>query len=449
MLTASTPTSRTDNKEYPATWTVEGGGTGQRQEGNGRTVADKWNIAGQPMATTISFRVDLTGALFIALRGAQLASVGAMNGQSVAHSINGNAPDQQTSVRLNVEEYRFPLIRENDATKTSIAGSSVPVTIGNIAPGQPPRTVSTATCSWNFVRGGQAPPPPSSGRSITREQAAPLSPVSGLNLPGTPAQPATTTFPGGSATATPAPRTPTPVLIGIAHSNHLEVTFEWRMPTAYANYTQWPTGFLVQGAGLPPEGRTRGLGGYKYDPVWGWITITNLPAGNQSWVVTPYWGSPNGLDTSTGLRVSATIAPWTNTPGQPPTGVRVQPAINHDIVAGTCQVSILVTWSPVPGATAYTVSDGTVPLVTMPLTTYPYIYRKDRMKLTDVVSSSMLAALYEAFQSQYSNQPQFRRGVSITVTAHFPDRPPGVSAPVPSAFSIFPCSDGRNFPSDP
>ena len=104
-LTASTPTSGTDIKEYPATWTVVGGGTGQRQEGNGRTVADKWNTSGQPMSTTISFRVDLTGALIIALRGAQLASVGAMTGQSVARSSNGNVPDQQTSLRLNVDEY--------------------------------------------------------------------------------------------------------------------------------------------------------------------------------------------------------------------------------------------------------------------------------------------------------------------------------------------------------
>ena len=108
MLTAPTPTSGTDIKEYPATWTVVGGGTGQRQEGVGRTVADKWNTSGQPMPTTISFRVDLTGALFIALRGAQLASLGAMTGQSVAHSTSGNAPDQQTTMRpLNVDEYRF------------------------------------------------------------------------------------------------------------------------------------------------------------------------------------------------------------------------------------------------------------------------------------------------------------------------------------------------------
>jgi hypothetical protein len=181
-LTASTPTSGTDIKEYPATWTVVGGGTGQRQEGIGRTVADKWNTSGQPMSTTISFRVDLTGALFIALRGAQLASVGATTGQSVAQSTN--APGQQTSIRLSVDEYRFPLIRD-DATKTGIAGSSGPVAIGNIAPGQPPRTVSTAACSWNFVRGGEAPPPPTSGRSMTRDQAAPVSPVSGLTLPGT------------------------------------------------------------------------------------------------------------------------------------------------------------------------------------------------------------------------------------------------------------------------
>jgi hypothetical protein len=221
------------------------------------------------------------------------------------------------------------------------------------------------------------------------------------------------------------------------------------MPTAYANYTQWPTGFLVLGAGLPPGGKTVGRGGYKYDPVWGWITISNLPPGNQSWVITPYWGSPNGLDTSTGLRVAATIAPWTNTPGLPPTGIRVQPAINHDIIAKTCTVSILVTWAAVPGATGYTVYDGTVPLVTMPLTTYPYIYRQGQTKLTDVVEGAMLSALYEAFQSQYANQPQFRRGVSIRVAAHFTDRPDGVSAPVPSTFSIFPCSDGRRFPSDP
>ena len=73
-LTASSSTSGTDIKEYPATWTVVGGGTGQRQEGTGRTVSDKWNTSGQPMSTTISFRVDLTGALFIGLRSAQLAS---------------------------------------------------------------------------------------------------------------------------------------------------------------------------------------------------------------------------------------------------------------------------------------------------------------------------------------------------------------------------------------
>ena len=211
VLTASTPTSGTDIKEYPVTWTVVGGGTGQRQEGNGRTVADKWNTSGQPMSTTISFRVDLAGALYIALRGGQLASVGATTGQSVAHSTNGNARDQQTSMLpLNVEEYRFPLIRD-DATRTSITGSSGPVTVGNIAPGQPPRTVSTAACSWNFVRGGGAPPPPPTGRSITRDQAAPLSPVSGLNLPSTvlPPPPGTSagpnTPPPGVATPTPPP----------------------------------------------------------------------------------------------------------------------------------------------------------------------------------------------------------------------------------------------------
>src|SRR5262245_33462580 len=117
ILTSSTPTSGTDIKEYPATWSVAGGGTGTRQEGNGRTVSDKWNTAGQPMSTTISFRVDLTGTLIIALRADQLSSVGATTGMSVAHSTNGNAPDQTTQPpALTVQEFRFPLIRD-DGTK--------------------------------------------------------------------------------------------------------------------------------------------------------------------------------------------------------------------------------------------------------------------------------------------------------------------------------------------
>ena len=629
VLTASTPASGTDIKEYPVTWTVAGGGTGTRQEGNGRTVADKWNTTGQPMSTTISFRVDLAGTLIIALRAAQLSSVGATTGMSVAHSTNGNAPDQTTqTLPLAVEEFRFPAIRD-DGTKTSITGSFGPTPIPSVASGQPPRTVSTATCSWNLVRGGAAPPPPRGVREqlgLPREgpvltgRTPPISaggsvPVSVANVPAqatagptptianVPAQatagPPTTTQAGlpptlaptapPAATKVPAtitgltadpgpckltgpvmvpaqvvvtpgsvqlvwqgdafsrafatnrilsdveytvrrtdlggaalvgsvrkggggfgyyadasatwaseqsnisglpvgpmsflhrakfddsrsyvytvtashfhydvvqvpgnpfpinaqvadgcgitefrvtpPKIQTPVLTS-ASTARGGVTIAWKMPS-----DQQQTGFLVLGAGLPSEGRTAGCCG---------IQIANVPTGSQSWLIAPYWDTPEGrmINASAGLRVTQTIAPWTDTPGLPPTGINVKSFPTSDPVAGSCFVNMQINWAPVPGSTGYTVYvEGGPTSPRIPLTTFSFNYREGQMALSDLGKAVVLGPI-----SDYASSPQFTRGVSVKVAASFGDRPDGMSAPVPYSFSTFPCSDGRNFPSDP
>jgi hypothetical protein len=130
--------------------------------------------------------------------------------------MGGNAPPQQSAIAYYVDEWPFPAIQSVGSSAT-IIGSSPPRTLpASFAPGQPPGTSSTGTCSWHFIRGGTAPPPtPSPGAPSQRvgmkpESPAPNNPTSSASLPVTraggsaqnppsPPQPTTTVAPGGQA----------------------------------------------------------------------------------------------------------------------------------------------------------------------------------------------------------------------------------------------------------
>ena len=151
------------------------------------------------------------------------------------------------------------------------------------------------------------------------------------------------------------------------------------------------------------------------------------------------------INAGAGLRVTQTIAPWTDTPGLPPTGINVKSFPTSDPIAGTCFVNMQINWAPVPGSTGYTVYvEGGPTTPRIPLTTFSFNYRDGQMKLSDLGKAVVLAPI-----SDYASRPEFQRGFSVRVAASFSDRPDGMSAPVPYSFSTFPCSDGRNFPSDP
>ncbi len=208
MLTGTTPTSGTDIKVYPATWTVSGGGSSQRNQGAGRTTTDSWVTAGRAMPDTITFRVDANGVLHIA-SPAGLRSTDAINGTRVAQSTNGNAPAQTTAIAMYVDEWQpFPDIQDV-ATKTVIAEAATPRAINvSIAPGPaPPGTATTVACSWNFVRGGAATPPPAA-RSLSQQLGLkPPAPIEVAAVTGA-SQPTTTTAaPAGMMTATASPTT--------------------------------------------------------------------------------------------------------------------------------------------------------------------------------------------------------------------------------------------------
>jgi hypothetical protein len=226
------------------------------------------------------------------------------------------------------------------------------------------------------------------------------------------------------------------------------VTIEWKKPDEL-RVPYGENGFLVFGPGLPSEGAAVRVVFSNQAPCCT-LQIANLPAGSQSWLIVPYWSGAGSqyqraFDVSTGLRVTANVAPWSSTPGPPPTGIVLQAIQASNVINATCSVTIKVTWAPVPGATGYVVHNESGPLGSpSPFTTFSFNYRQENMRLSDLGKAAVLAPI-----SDYANAPQFRRGVQVKVAAIFPDRADGVSAFVPLTFSTFPCWDGRNFPSDP
>ena len=222
------------------------------------------------------------------------------------------------------------------------------------------------------------------------------------------------------------PRIQTPVLSN-ASTARGGVAIDWKMPS-----DQQQTGFLVLGAGLPTDGKTV--------PCCS-VQLGDLPAGSQSWLIAPFWDTPEGrvINASTGLRVTQTIAPWTSTPGPAPAGIKALAFPDSNPITNSCSVRIDVNWAPVPGTTGYTVyNDGAAISPRIPLTTLSFFYKQGGLRLSDLVQGALLSAL----GSDYTNGPRFKRGVNITVISSFGDRPDGVSAVVPYTFSTYPCWDG-------
>ena len=181
QLTSSTPgpTSGAAIKQYAATWQVTGHGTRQRGQGNN---SEQWTTAGQPMPDTITVRLTAEGTVRFG-GAAQLRSVGTTTGAAIPY----------------VDEWTFPVI-EGAATQTSITGSAPQGLSANFT-GAPPGTTSTVTCSWNFVRGGAAPSPPSGSAG----GPTPVVPVPLATASAGPAPTPIVSVPIASATAGPAP----------------------------------------------------------------------------------------------------------------------------------------------------------------------------------------------------------------------------------------------------
>jgi hypothetical protein len=186
---------------WPATWSVQGSGrkTWASREPGSREQTERWTAAHEmKMLLRITEVGAGTGRLRIGTEGQRGAPLGSLR----VTEVSGRT--RETSI----QQWAFPAIEDN-ASNTTISGTSTktyPEGFG-VGPGQPPKAITTATCTWNFTRGGgveqiSANTPPG-GRGV-RERM----PIAGL-VQATPSQqtPASlprpiTTTPGAGAAAT-------------------------------------------------------------------------------------------------------------------------------------------------------------------------------------------------------------------------------------------------------
>ena len=133
---------------WPAMWSVQGRGSktfpSREPIATGREQTERWTIAS---AMNISLRItDLgNGRLRIGAEGQRGAPLGSLR----VTEVSGRTRD------ASVQPWPFPAI-EDEAAKGTISGSSTrtyPEGFG-VGWGQPPKAITTATCTWTFARGG-------------------------------------------------------------------------------------------------------------------------------------------------------------------------------------------------------------------------------------------------------------------------------------------------------
>jgi hypothetical protein len=148
---APTPAPRGSAQVYytwPATWIVQGSGrkTWPSREPGGREQTERWTSAHE-MKMLLRFTEVGSGTnrLRIGTEGQRGAPLGSLR----VTEVSGRT--RETSV----QQWAFPAI-EDSASTTTISGTSTrtyPEGFG-VGPAQPPKAITTATCTWSFSRGG-------------------------------------------------------------------------------------------------------------------------------------------------------------------------------------------------------------------------------------------------------------------------------------------------------
>jgi hypothetical protein len=177
---APTPAPRGSAQVYytwPAVWSVQGSGRktwpSREPSALGREQTEGWTATHE---MKMSLRItDLgTGRLRIGAEGQRGAPLGALR----VTDVSGRTRD------ASVQQWSFPVI-EDSATNTTVSGTSTktyPEGFG-VGWGQPPKAITTATCTWSFTRRGVSTPV-SSGSAPAPYAPGPVAVTLGLSANG-------------------------------------------------------------------------------------------------------------------------------------------------------------------------------------------------------------------------------------------------------------------------
>ena len=145
---------------YPATWTVVGGGSLSRSQGN-QSLDAQWAVNGAASAPLAVFVRAADGAMLIQARHSQLAAPAAIQGYQ-QQTVDGKK-QRPAAISNAALEWSFPLIAVTRATATTPASANkarTQPTTGSVGIMQPAGSQGTASCSWKFGQGADAPAAP-------------------------------------------------------------------------------------------------------------------------------------------------------------------------------------------------------------------------------------------------------------------------------------------------
>jgi len=195
-ISGGAPTTQGAFQVYAATWSVVGGGSFSRTQGN-QTLTAQWATNAPSISAPLAVFVRASDhRMFIQSRHAQLRSTGAVQGYQQV-TIAGK-PQTPGKIGAEAFEWGFPVIAVSAPvppdTHATAVGSNTSSTNGSVGMMQPAGSQGTASCTWQFGQGSAAPAPPP--------------PLTAQAVP-TPGNPATTSPPPNNSPPTSSPPTPT------------------------------------------------------------------------------------------------------------------------------------------------------------------------------------------------------------------------------------------------
>lgn len=328
-IAGGVPTTQGAFTIYPATWSVTGQGTHDRERNNVRRLA-RWDASATVSNAPISFHVTPAGQLVAQLWHSQLTAQGGYTGTD--QYFDSGVP--RAEGRLVATAYEWQPARIAGSTSdTGLAGSTTTQVGSQVGPLQPPEARATVACSWSFGQ-GSAPALPPSGTAPPAGAATGTPSSAGGSVPppvGATTPPATASQPPAGTSTPPATSMP---------PSHTTPPPDISAPP--------PASAAPPPDASPPSGAVIAPPGSSSPPP----AASTSPGSSTNPTGAPLRPGPSGLSPATAPRGTGVIAPRGGLTADP-SSVPRDP--ENFLAAQVAEGAVRLSWNPVPGVSSYVV----------------------------------------------------------------------------------------------